>query len=337
LVLAGAVLTAGACTMQQQEPPEFTGPSEFAQSLTVSASPDVLVQDGASQSVITVTAIGPSGAPLANLPLRAEILVNGVRTDFGALSARSLVTDANGRATVVFTAPAGVSGAFAEATNVSIGITPLANDFGNSVTRFATLRLVPAGVVIPPANLNVLILPDPESPLDNESVLFRSTVCGPSTGQDACPRPLSSVISYAWDFGDGATATGETATHSYDSPGTYVVRLTVTDAIGRSTTATRSVTVRQGAGPEAIFNFSPTTPFTGDNVFFNATAAKPAAGRRIVSYRWVFGDGTTGNSGPTTSHVYTNAGTYRVTLTVTDDAGRSTTSDAQTVAVTPRP
>ena len=65
LVLAGVV--AGACTMKKQETPEISGPSEFSTSIVITITPDVIQQDGASQSVVTVTARGPNGQPLARL------------------------------------------------------------------------------------------------------------------------------------------------------------------------------------------------------------------------------------------------------------------------------
>ena len=52
-----------------------------------------------------------------------------------------------------------------------------------------------------------------------------------------------SVASWAWDFGDGATATGATASHDYAAGGTYVVQLTVKDDGGASSATTKSVTV----------------------------------------------------------------------------------------------
>jgi PKD repeat protein len=55
--------------------------------------------------------------------------------------------------------------------------------------------------------------------------------------------PDGTVASYAWDFGDGATATGATATHSFGIAGTYSVALTVTDNSGAPTTLTKQVTV----------------------------------------------------------------------------------------------
>ena len=140
-----------ACTMKSQEAPDFTGPSEFGKSINVTVTPDAIVQDGASQSVVTVTALGVNAQPLANVPLRAEIRVDDVPTDFGSLSARNLVTDVNGRATLVYTAPATVPGAAIDTqTVVQIGVTAASGDAANAVTRFANLRLLPPGRVGPP-------------------------------------------------------------------------------------------------------------------------------------------------------------------------------------------
>lgn len=48
---------------------------------------------------------------------------------------------------------------------------------------------------------------------------------------------------YEWAFGDGGSATGASASHTYAAPGTYLVSLTATDSAGNSNTATDSVTV----------------------------------------------------------------------------------------------
>ncbi|GGL37520.1 hypothetical protein GCM10009037_21330 [Halarchaeum grantii] len=56
-------------------------------------------------------------------------------------------------------------------------------------------------------------------------------------------RDAGRIVRYAWRFGDGATATGVSTTHTYDAPGTYAATLTVVDAAGNRATDTRTVTV----------------------------------------------------------------------------------------------
>jgi uncharacterized repeat protein (TIGR01451 family) len=59
------------------------------------------------------------------------------------------------------------------------------------------------------------------------------------------------ISQYAWAFGDGATATGATTTHVYSAAGSYAVALTVTDVVGGTSTATRSVAVSPAQTPSA--------------------------------------------------------------------------------------
>src|SRR5438309_5367676 len=102
--LAAAIAIVG-CAVHQQETPGLSGPSQLAFVLTVTATPDSISQDGGSQSSILIVAIGSSGQPVAGVPIRLDILVNGVPQDFGTLSVRNVVTNSSGAATAVFTAP----------------------------------------------------------------------------------------------------------------------------------------------------------------------------------------------------------------------------------------
>jgi PKD repeat protein len=54
-----------------------------------------------------------------------------------------------------------------------------------------------------------------------------------------------SAFSFAWDLGDGATATGSSVTHAYAAPGAYPVTVTATDAVGNASSARGVVTVAQ--------------------------------------------------------------------------------------------
>jgi len=86
--------------------------------------------------------------------------------------------------------------------------------------------------------------------------------------------------------------------------------------------------------PIAIISFSPSEPRVGQEIEFDGAEtliSNMPAGAKAVTYEWNFGDGKRAR-GETVTHTYTRTGTYRVTLTVTDSAGRSgSTSEDITV------
>jgi PKD repeat protein len=317
--------TAAGCTTKSQDTPALTGPSELGTSISLATQPEILVQDGSSQSLITITARDSNGKPKKDVSVIAGIFVGGVRTDFGSISARNLVTDANGEARLTYTAPMLPSGPAVDAgTVIDIGATPLDRNgtggFGNSMTRFASIRLIPPGIVVPADGLAPYFTATPSSPTDHQVVLF-SACDDPAR---SCAPSNNPITSYSWNFGDGATGSGRTATHSFSLPGTYAVTLTVSDQYNRNAITTQTLDVAGGTGPTASFLTSPSTPLAGDNVNFNAAASIPAPGRTIRTYAWDFGDGTLKTtSGPTTTHDFVAPGAYTVTLVVTDDAGRT--------------
>lgn len=74
----------------------------------------------------------------------------------------------------------------------------------------------------------------------------------------ASEDPDGTVSQYAWEFGDGSTGSGVTANHTYNSPGSYVVGLTVTDDDGATDNTTKVVTVPAGAEPFVYDDFNRT-------------------------------------------------------------------------------
>ena len=144
---------------------------------------------------------------------------------------------------------------------------------------------------------------------------FTSTAVGKNATFDGSGSSDSdgTVASYAWDFGDGTTGTGVSPTHHFAIPGDHSVTLTVTDNSGASSTpVTKTVTVTDAA-PTAAFTSS-TNNLTAT---FDGTGSSDSDGS-VASYAWDFGDGTNG-TGANPSHDYATAGTYHVSLTVTDD------------------
>ena len=320
-----------ACVQDSGEPGPLGGPSELGLSLSLTATPDMLPLDGTAQAVIEILARDQNGAAVSNVTLALQIATARGFEDFGRLSARQVVTGSDGRADATYTAPRPTTfGPSVDAGEVvTISVTPVDGDFSNAVARGLIIRLVPPGTVVPPFSATPGFAFAPATPTVFNAVLF-TTACATATSTDCVRDPSGIVTSYRWDFGTGRSGSGPTASHGYLLAGTYLVTLTIRDATGRFAEVTRSVIVAGGTPPTAVLSVSPTDPKERDSVFFNASGSTAAPGRTIVSHSWDFGDGSTG-SGVTASHLYDTAGTYTVTLLVTDDKGQVGTATASVV------
>jgi len=139
--------------------------------------------------------------------------------------------------------------------------------------------------------------------------------------------PNGKIVSYLWDFGDGAAGNGVQVTHDYKENGTYIVRLTVIDERGVSDSS--SITVRAlNPPPTAAFSYSPKSKMddeyiVGASEWITFDASESTDDEEVVSYDWNIGDGET-DSGKVVKHRYLWPGTYNVVLTVTDNDGGKT-------------
>jgi hypothetical protein len=322
-----ALATTAACTVKETEAPALTGPSTLATDLSVQASPDTVQWDGTSQSSVTVDARGPSNQPIRGLTLRVEMLVDAQPSDFGTLSARTIVTGDDGRARVVYTAPPrpleGGSGQI-----ISLGFVPVGTDYSNAIRRTVDIKLIPPGVILPPNNAPVPAFTySPTAPTTFQPVYFDA-----STTTDelvACGNNCS----YTWSFGDGSSGSGMNIEHEFRAAGSVTVTLRVTDLRGQSAQTSQTLAIAGGTPPTVAFVYSPTAPRVSQDIFFTAEGSRAANGRQIVAYDWNFGSGRTG-SGVTVAKRYDTPGSYVVTLTITDDAGQQGTV-SQTVSVVP--
>lgn len=351
--LAVAALLGAACTVHQTEAPALSGPSETALSVTITASPDSISQDGRSTSTIGLQARDANGKLLSNLPFRLDMLVNGQAADYGTLSNRNLVTGSDGRASAVYTAPpappagsvvgscGGGSGAVTVAGRcVQIVATSVSTDYATAASRMVEIHLIPVGVIVPASATPVAsFITAPSTPKANDAVQFDASksCAGQTDASGNCPAGSGIITSYAWNFGDGTVGSGRTAGHVYTKAQTYLVTLTVTNDLGLSASSTQAVEIGAGAPPSTpTFVFSPSTPVTGAAIYFDASQSQPATGHSLVRYVWNWGDGTafTDTNFPATSHTYAAAATYNVVLTVADETGQTASfSKAVTVAV----
>lgn len=317
LLLFSIVCAAASCSLSKQNAPPLAGPSEFGLSLAVTASPDVVSQDGQSQSMVSVTARDANGQPIRGVTLRLGMFVGDTSVDYGTLASKTISTDSGGFASTLYTAPVAPPPTVSSDTIVTIQVVPTGTDYGNTEPRYVYIRLTRPGVILPP---NPGVVPkfsfSPLQPQEDQVVQFDASA---STGAN---------LTYAWTFGDGSTGSGIRPTHRYSVAGTYSVVLTVTDDRGTAAmSAPTPVQVAAAADPTAAFTISPTDPSVGDTVYVDGSSSTTPIGsdRTIVTYEWNFGDGATG-SGKTASHVYGKAGTYTIVLNVKDSTGRRGTT-----------
>jgi PKD repeat protein len=138
------------------------------------------------------------------------------------------------------------------------------------------------------------------------------------------------ATSWQWNFGDGNTATGVAASHTYLQSGVFTAQLTVTSADGLTDSQVLSITVINQS-PVALGDVSTTSGEAPLSVDFTDAGSTDTDGS-IAAYRWDFGDGSSAFTADA-SHTYSAPGTFGATLTVTDNSGAQTTLAVATIEV----
>ncbi|MFO8132800.1 MAG: PKD domain-containing protein [Thermoplasmatota archaeon] len=127
------------------------------------------------------------------------------------------------------------------------------------------------------------------------------------------------IDQWQWTFGDGGTSSARNPGHTFPDSGTYTVTLTVSGP-GGSNSASTAVQL-QNMPPKAAFSVTPEYPLPGQDITFDGAASSDGDGS-ISDWHWDFGDGSSG-TGEQVEHSYTSPGNYTVALTVTDNEGKS--------------
>jgi PKD repeat protein len=141
-----------------------------------------------------------------------------------------------------------------------------------------------------------------------------------------------SPTSYAWDFQDdgiidSTSPTGNTFT--YTIPGTYTVRLTVSNGLSTDS-ETHDISVTAPPGPIANFDATPLTGTAPLSVNFTDTST----GSKPLTYLWDFGNGNTSTLKNPPNQTYA-AGNWTVTLVVTDSGGLVSSPASRLITVAP--
>src|SRR5207249_8149520 len=151
---------------------------------------------------------------------------------------------------------------------------------------------------------------------------------GPVTASTGSPVAFNVTIvqggtspyAFAWDFGDGSLAAGNSPTHTFTGSGAYIVVLTITDSSSVRAIASHFVLVQSAFEVD----FSHPVASVNSPVVFNATLG-------LYLYYWDFGDGGSyvnygSGNGAFATHSYSRSGTYFVILTAHNNTGLYSTA-----------
>ncbi len=193
---------------------------------------------------------------------------------------------------------------------------------GNTVSNSVMIYFDVADEIVEPENMPPVAQFNfnPLNPIVGDTVTFSSTSFDPD----------GVVVLEKWYFDDQLIhqfdEEGSSFTRTFSLPGTYSVRLQVTDDEGATDEITKQIVVSEGIienePPVAQFNFIPEEPVVGDVVNFSSTSFDPDG--VVVLEQW-FIDGALVNQqnveGSTYSRSFAQAGTYDVRLKVIDNDG----------------
>ncbi|MGQ9582868.1 MAG: PKD domain-containing protein [Thermoplasmatota archaeon] len=147
--------------------------------------------------------------------------------------------------------------------------------------------------------------------------------------------PDGEIREQLWSFGDGATAAGPCASHTYSRKGVFTVVLTVTDEEGASSSASLNLSVRN-LPPEPFIEAEGLEGLVGRGLRFSAARSTdpddPPSG---IEFYWEF-DGQR-VPGAEVSITFTRPGVHRVVLTASDGASSSEASALITIRAPPEP
>lgn len=149
----------------------------------------------------------------------------------------------------------------------------------------------------------------------------------------------NAIISYKWSSSDNQTADGKKISLTFTKVGTHVITLVVTDAKGKSASAQKTITVlasptQANKPPIASFTANPTSGTSPLIVSVDASASSDSDGS-IVGYAWNIVNSQP-STGKTASFTFNQAGTYTISLTVTDNQGATASTSKSITVINPK-
>jgi PKD repeat protein len=300
----------GIVSDEQNPVHSYTLPGTYTVSLTVTNI------DGSDSEIrpdyISVQPLSPPVASFNGTPLAGKAPLTVVFNDTSSGSPASWLWDFGDGTTSAEQNPVHE---YIAAGNYTVSLTAASEDGSDTETRVDYLTVT--SLVLPVADFNV----NTTSGLVPIAVAFTDTSSG-------------SPASWSWTFGDGGTSVEQNPVYVYTTTGQFTVTLEVTNEDGSNTT-----TKEQFITGSALV--LPVAEFTANTTSGNAPLVVGFTDQSTgspVSWQWAFGDGATSDE-QNPEHLYVNAGTYTVSLEMTnpDGSNTATKTDYITVTSTARP
>ncbi len=138
--------------------------------------------------------------------------------------------------------------------------------------------------------------------------------------------PDGDAFRVSWDFGNGATSEDANPSYVYETPGVYEAKLTLDDGFSGIPSVAKIPVIIEGS-PVAKFNLNETTVCVNSTIRLDGTQSTDPSGS-LPSFSWDLGDGNTA-TGSKYQHVFTEPGTYTITLTVEGNGSGTCSNTSQ--------
>jgi hypothetical protein len=242
------VLAGGGCGLNEVDMPEFDGPAELGTSVTLTASPDIVVADGFSTALVQATVRDQNGRPVSGRPIFFSVAdALGRSADIGSLRSGTgtgvgtgitQATNSQGIAQVIYESPARTD-ATANQT-ITIAARPVGTDANAALyrevrieLRSAEPRLFPQDPTNTPPTCFFIIEPAQGPYRVRQTISFQTR----SADLDG------TIVRYEWFFGDGTRSDRPDVAKVYLFSGTYTVTHVVTDNVGGQSACSAAITI----------------------------------------------------------------------------------------------
>ena len=284
----------------------------FSQAGTYTVTATVTDAGGASTSKEITFTVGPNNAPVVS----TATVTPTTQAAPASFTFKATATDVDKQALTY-------AWVFADGSKAT-GVTAALKNLTTPGTYTATVTVRDTGGLTATKTVSYTVTPN-NAPVVSVATVTPTAMAAPAsfsftaTGADVDKQALT----YAWVFADGSKATTQTARKIVTAPGTYAATVTVTDTGGLTATKTVSYTVTPNNAPVVVSaSVTAASLPAGQSRTFSASSSD--ADNQVLTYKWVFGDGSTSIKA-SAAKTFVTPGTYTATVTVRDTGGLTAT------------